>query len=149
MSNLELTRESGLTQLVNGSLMLIDESADVFAHIVVSEVSEKDLNRYANSILKNIESATNTINALEGIASEELTQCRVKLQQSVDRLYTQLIASKNEWQQRLLLGEADPINYANFCHALALKLIARASQSVVELPQPTHRPLTQDEMKYL
>ncbi len=147
MSNLVFSYDDGVSQLAAASQILIDEAIAIFSTLNIEELNFKQLNSFANTLLKNIDNTNTVVTALTGIPNEELVRCQLQLQQSIDKLYICLTETHNHWQSNIYSGDGnadDMIMYASFCSSLALKLLSRANQAVVQ-PENAALPVNIDE----
>lgn len=147
--NIELRQDSPINQLVEAVEGLIMEAVDIYSNISIEDLSTNNLNRLANTILRNIDKADKVVKQVEGIPSPEITKCKIKLQKAIDRLYTELTLVKNDFAERILTLECsgrDVINYSDFCFNLSLKLVDRVSEVVLANNQlPTTTILDEEE----
>ena len=133
--SLVFKRDESIKQLVEATGLLINEAIEIFGGINQEELNVKELSQFSKSLINRIEKTSMILDALESVPNEQIIECRLQLQIGIDKLYVQLTNIKSEWAERVLLGEAtnsELIDYGNFCFELALKLINRVSQSVIE-----------------
>lgn len=141
MSNIIFKADDGVQQLVQATQLLIDESIYVFANLSIDEFNDRELNRLAKVLLNNIDKTQHMITAITSLPNEQIVECRIKLQQAIDKLYVCLTSTHQQYQQLLLSGELDnngAVAYADFCWSLSLKLLERATAAdMMSLPEPT------------
>lgn len=147
---IEISRRSGVSQLVDATTGLIREALDIYSGIPTDELTIKELKSFGNKLIANIDRTSKVIEDLSGVPNIQIIECKVRLQQAVDALFTQLTQIKNDYSERAYSGELtapDLIDYADFCFGLSLKLVDRISveQAVINERQANIKLITDED----